>query len=142
MSATTSHPPAWVSQTPAAYDIVTAYFPETKPRPGSKRLRPCLVTQVLRNQDTGELACVLAFGTKHLKIMARQHLDIIVQNSSDIPRFGLGMATRFDLDSRVSLPWTSQFFGCWTGFATPIIGRLTEPYIRDYAFKMLARGSA
>ncbi|MEJ0093836.1 MAG: hypothetical protein WDN46_10445 [Methylocella sp.] len=76
-----------------------------------------------------------------MKITQRFHLDIIVQNTSDIELVGLKMATRFDLDSITRLPWTPEFFGCWAGRAHPRIGALTEVYIRDYAFKMLARGS-
>jgi hypothetical protein len=134
--------PPWVNQIPSAYDIVTAWYPETKPKPGLKRLRPCLVTKLLQNDETGEFACVVAFGTKHLKVMQRSHLDIIVQNAVDIPLMGLAMATRFDLDSALPLPWSAQFFGCWSGMHTPILGRLTQEYIKDYAYKMLARGSA
>lgn len=141
MSATISNLPAWVNQPPAAYDIVTAFYPESKPRPGVKLLRPCLVTQVRKNNETHAYACAVVFGTKHLKIMRRQYLDIIVQNHEDITAFGLGMATRFDLDSPVLLPWTSQFFGCWRGKRSPVIGSLTADYVKDYAFKMLRRGS-
>jgi hypothetical protein len=99
-----------------------------------------LVTQVLKN-EAGQIGCVVAFGTKHLKIMTRQPLDIIVQNYEHLSQFGLPMATRFDLDSLTALPWTTQFFGCWKGYRSPIIGRLTADYIMDYAFKMLRRGS-
>jgi hypothetical protein len=141
MSATTSNPPEWVNRPPAAYDIVAAFYPETSPRPGTKKLCPCLVTQVRQNADTGAHACVVVFGTTHLKVIQRQHLDIIVQNHEDVTAFGLAMPTRFDLDSPVLLPWIPQFFGCWRGRPSPIIGSLTADYVRDYAFKMLRRGS-
>lgn len=130
----------WVDQPPAAYDIVTARFPETKPK-AELRLRPCLVCQVLRESSSGAIACRVAFGTKHLKIIRRAHLDIIVQNANDLSSFGLPMATRFDLDSIIALPWTPEYFGCWSHRSHPKIGTLTEVYIRDYAFKMLLRGS-
>ncbi len=141
MSAPISRLPAWVNQPPHAYDIVTAFYPETKPKPGSKRPRPCVVTRVQKDNRSDAYACTVIFGTKNLKIMQRQFLDIIVQNHEDITAFGLGMATRFDLDSPVTLPWTPQFFGCWSGKRSPVIGHLTEVYIKDYAFKMLRRGS-
>jgi hypothetical protein len=103
-------------------------------------LRPCLVTRVLRDEE-GSIGCTVVFGTKKLKIMTRQHLDIIVGKSEDISQFGLAMATRFDLDSPVDLPWTPDFFGCWTRKKSPVIGKLTVEYIKDFAFKMLRRGS-
>jgi hypothetical protein len=141
MSGKVSALPAWVNKPPGAYDIVTAYFPETNPRPGETRLRPCLVTQVQQNRETESYACAVVFGTKQLKLTRRGHLDIIIQNHEDIIAFGLGMATRFDLDSPVRLPWSTQFFGCWSGRRSPVIGHLTIEYVRDYAFKMLKRGS-
>ena len=105
-------------------------------------LRPGLVTEVLRDTKSGRVACRVAYGTKHLKIMRRGYLDLIVQNSEDIARFGLARATRFDLDNTAVLPWQSPFFGCWPGFRTPVIGALTELYIREYAFLMMRRDSA
>jgi hypothetical protein len=135
-----SNVPAWTSNPPSAYDIVTAYFPESKPK-GDLRLRPCLVTQILQAEETGEIACAVMFGTTTLKIVKRSHLDVIIQNASHMQQCGLRKATRFDLDSVVALPWTPEFFGCWTGFAHPKIGALTECYIRDFAFKMLKRHS-
>jgi hypothetical protein len=80
------------------------------------------VTQVRKDNDSDAHACAVVFGTKNLKIMQRQFLDIIVQNHEDILAFGLAMATRFDLDHPVSLPWTPEFFGCWTGKRSPVIG--------------------
>jgi hypothetical protein len=140
MSDPASKLPAWVDRPPNAYDIVTAYFPESKPRPGDQSLRPCLVTRVLKADDApGEYACEVVFGTKHLKIMQRQFLDVIVQNHEHMTDFGLAMATRFDLDSHATLPWTPQFFGCWRGKRSPVIGSLTSDYVKDYAFKMLRR---
>ena len=131
--------PLWVDALPSSYDIVTAYYPETKPK-SELRLRPCLVVQVVEGED-GAKACVVVFGTKHLKVAKRGHLDIIVGNAADIAQFGLSMATRFDLDSPVPLPWHPEAFGCWSGHSHPVIGSLSEPFIRDYAFKMLSRRS-
>lgn len=71
--------------------------------------------------------------------MSRQHLDVIVQNATDMDQFGLYYATRFDLDNTAVLPWERTFFGCWSGYETPVIGNLTEPYIKDYAYKMMVR---
>lgn len=87
------------------------------------------------------VACRVAYGTKNLKTYQRLTKDIIIQNAADLDSIGLPMATRFDLDERnlVTLPWTSEFFGCWTGFPSPVIGALTEEYVRQYAYIMAVR---
>lgn len=77
-----------------------------------------------------------------LKIGRRQHLDVIVQHHPHIDMFGLACATRFDLDNLATLPWNDAFFGCWTGYQSPVLGTLTEWYQRDFAFKMVNRRSA
>ena len=135
--------PAWVLDPPSAYDIVACWYPERhkKDSPGPAS-RPGLVTQVLRGEQTGRFACRVAFGTKKLKIVQRSHLDLIIQNSEHLDQLGLGMATRFDLDLIAFLPWGVEFFDCWTGYRSPIIGSLTEDYIREYAFLMMRRESA
>ncbi|MDQ0423388.1 hypothetical protein J2045_004440 [Peteryoungia aggregata LMG 23059] len=130
----------WASQPPSAFDIVTAYFPETNPK-GELRLRPCLILDVLQDEETAEYGCRISFGTKNLKILQRQSIDIIVQNSLHLDEMGLPYATRFDLDAKniVVLPWSSEFFGCWRGFPSPRIGFLLETYRRDYAYIMAMR---
>jgi hypothetical protein len=81
-------------------------------------------------------------GTTTLKILQRGRIDLIVQKASDLRQMGLARATRFDLDKTAVLPWTSAFFGHWSGHQTPRIGALTEPYIKEYAFLMMRRQSA
>ncbi|WP_210212413.1 hypothetical protein [Mesorhizobium sp. M8A.F.Ca.ET.021.01.1.1] len=51
------------------------------------------------------------------------------------------MATRFDLDPKnvAVLPWTEEYFGCWTGYQHPKIGALSEDYIKTYAYIMALR---
>jgi hypothetical protein len=69
-------------------------------------------------------------------------LDLIIQNAADLNQFGLVRATRFDLDNIArALPWTAEFFGCCTGYRTPVIGSLTKDYIKTYAYLMMSRGS-
>jgi len=133
-------PPKWLSQPPSAFDIVTAYFPESKPK-GALRLRPCLVLDVLRGKDSGMIGCRIAFGTKNLKFVQRQHLDLIVQNNADLNAMGLPMATRFDLDAKniVTLPWTQEFFGCWFGYHHPGLCSLPENYVKSYFYIMALR---
>lgn len=132
-------PPDWLSQPPAAFDIVAAYYPETRPK-GELMLRPCLVLDVLRSKKGGDFACRVAFGTKNLKFH-RRHVDLIIQNAADLNTIGLPMATRFDLDQKnlIILPWTEEFFGCWRGYSHPRIGKLTEAYVKEYAYLMMMR---
>jgi len=119
-------------------DIVSAYFPETKPK-GALRLRPCLVIRVYHNPEDGLFMCELAFGTKNLKTWSRIGQDVIIQNNNDLNECGLAVATRFDMDpaNRVPLPWNNLFFGCWTGNATPRIGSLPTDYQKDVAFILM-----
>ena len=121
-------------------DVVTAYFPESNPK-GAVKLRPCLVTKVLQNSETGEYACEVAFGTKNLKLIQRQGLDLIIQNSTDLSAMGLSVATRFDLDpeTRAILLWNPAFFGCWTGKTTPKLCSLPLEYQKEFAFLTMRR---
>ena len=83
----------------------------------------------------------MLFGTKNLKLMRRQHLDLIVQNHWDITQFGLTCATRFDIDLAAKLLYNDTYFGVWHGRKTPVIGTLTRDYLNDYAFKVGLRQS-
>jgi hypothetical protein len=95
----------------------------------------------LQGKKTRAFACRVAYGTKILKIIKRQAVDLIIQHQGDLDQIGLPRPTRFDLDRIVTLPWGEPFFGCWTGYPTPKIGSLTEKYIREYAFLMMKRQS-
>jgi hypothetical protein len=87
---------AWTLLPPAAYDIVTAYYPEDdQDQPGPK-LRPCLVMKVLQGKTSGIFACQVAYGTKELKIIKRQTVDLIVQNTAHVQQMGMARPTRFD----------------------------------------------
>lgn len=134
--------PRWLSTPPSRFDIVTCLYPEDTDYTPGRKLRPTLVVQVLRDtRESGSFACEVAFGTSSLKILQRQHLDVIIQNASHLTECGLPRATRFDLDNKARLPWNQSFFGCWPGYRTPIIGSLTESYFKDYAFLMMKRGA-
>lgn len=134
--------PKWANSPPNLFDIVTGYYPESKPKAGTPAHRPCLVTAVYQNSETGEYACEVTFGTKSLKVHKRQDKDIIIQNLSDLNAIGLPMATRFDLDyeNRVVFEWKPPNFEPWTGYTTPRIGSLTLEYQKDYAWLMAKRG--
>lgn len=142
MASASVQPSNWCHQPPSAFDIVTAYFPETKPK-GELRLRPCLVLDVFESEDGGEYACRVAYGTKHIKFVQRKGLDLIIQNAADLDIFGLPYATRFALDADCSadLPWTPEFFGVWDGYPTPVISFLPEDYQKEYAYIMMMRSA-
>jgi hypothetical protein len=139
LTASTSGDPAWLASPPAAYDIVACWYPESEnPDAPGPELRPALVVAVLKGKRTGNFSLRVAYGTKILKIIKRQTIDLIIQNPQDV---GLPRPTRFDLDRVILLPWGPPFFGFWSGYATPKIGSLTETYIREYAFVMMKRAS-
>lgn len=108
---------------------------------GTPALRPCLVTHVFQDTETGDCACEIAYGAKNLKILKRKDKDLIVQNFTDMQEVGIPIATRFDLDGskRVVLRWDLENFQPWSGFQTPRIGRLTEDYQKEYAWLMMKR---
>jgi len=128
---------------PAAFDIVTCFYPEAQPQPdGSYKLRPALVLNVFNDRITGNAFLEVAYGTKNLKLThPLAHLDLIIQNAAHLHQFGLYRATRFNLakDNILILPWTDEHFGCWSRHSSPILGSLTEDYIRDFAYRMALR---
>jgi hypothetical protein len=99
--------------------------------------------EVIHGKKSGAIACRIAYGTKNLKFVQRKNLDLIIQNAADLSAVGLPMATRFDLDAKniITLPWTTEFFGCWSGYRHPRIGSLTEDYVKSYAYVMALRQS-
>jgi hypothetical protein len=98
-----------------------------------------LVLSVLQGKTSGAFACKIAYGTKELKIIKRENLDLIVQNAAHVQQMGLARPTRFDLDCVATFPWDDEFFGCWKGYNSPVIGSLTEDYLREYAWLMMKR---
>lgn len=119
---------------------MAGYYPETKPK-AELRLRPCLVLDVLKGATSGKLAVRVAYGTKNLKFVQRKRIDLIIQHHAHLREIGLPRATRFVLDPEavIVLPWSTEYFGCWDGYPDPIIGRLTEDYIKEYAYCMMMR---
>jgi hypothetical protein len=131
----------WWKQPPSAFDIVTAYFPESNPK-GAIELRPCLVLDVFESED-GEYACRVAYGTKNIKFVQRKGLDLIIQNAADLDTLGLPYATRFALDEdcQAYLTWDEEFFGAWRGYPTPMISFLPEEYQKEFAYIMMLRSA-
>ena len=134
--------PKWVLSPPSVFDIVAGYYPESKPRADTPANRPCLVTKVFQDDETGRYACEIAYGTKTLNAVARGDKDLIIQNYSHLDEMGLPVATRFNLDlnKRVVLEWNESNFKPWSGYKTPRIGQLTLHYQKDYAWMMGKRG--
>jgi len=127
----------WIVVPPSRFDIVAAWFPEDQaPNPGPK-LRPALVLQVLRSSRIEFFACKIAYGTKSLKLRQRQGWDLIIQDPLELEALNLPVPTRFDLDHTLIAPWRVEFFGCWKGFASPIIGHLTDYYVRELGFCLM-----
>lgn len=133
--------PDWLALPPSRFDIVTGYYPETKPEGGALKLRPLLVTKVLKSRVTGKIAVEVAYGTTNLKTWSRSDLDVIVQNSSDLDEMGLAASTRFVLDpgNLVILPWNQENFGCWSDRSSPRRGTLLLTYQKDFAYAMMRR---
>lgn len=134
--------PKWALSPPNLFDIVTGYYPESKPKAGTPAHRPCLVTAVYEDTESGGYACEVTFGTKSLKTHQRAELDIIIINSSDLDAMGLPMATRFDLDAcnRIVMEWNVKNFKPWRGYVSPKIGALILDYQKEYAWIMAKRG--
>jgi hypothetical protein len=136
-------PPKWALSPPSLFDIVTGFYPETRPKDGTPAHRPCLVTAVLLNSQTGQYACRIAYGTKNLKTATRADKDLIISKSSHLDEMGLPIVTRFALDEDLiaTFPWDEPHFRPWTGYKTPKIGALTLEYQKDYAWIMAKRAA-
>lgn len=125
------------------FDIVTGYYPESKPKDDTPARRPCLVTRVYEDVETGVFACEIVYGSKHHKIATRSDKDIIIQNFSHLDEMGLPLATRFDLgpENRVVLGWDEPDFRPWNGYRSPRLGHLLLHYQKEYAWLMAKQAS-
>lgn len=94
---------------PALGDIVYCRFPEALGKPGPKP-RPALVTGLSELED-GTKAVVVAYGTsqKTSTLFAGEFL-ISPDDGEAYEAAGLSYATKFDLGSLVSLPYTEEWF--------------------------------
>lgn len=115
-------PPGWLSHPPSVGDITTCYYPGD----GKGLLRPVLVLELLVADDADEFAIRVAYGTTNLVRPERAAVSLIVDDAGQMNVCGLAKATRFDLKTQVTLPWDTQFVGCWRGFSSPIIGALPK----------------
>lgn len=135
--------PNWARSAPSIFDIVTGYYPESKPKAGTPAHRPCLITKVFQDEETGLYAVEIIYGTKNLKSLTRRDKDIIIQNCADLDEMGLPVATRFmmDPDCRVVLEWLPPNFEPWSGYKSPKLGHLLLDYEKEYAWLMAKRAS-
>lgn len=126
--------PDWLTTIPVKMEIVTTYFPESKPK-GALKLRPCLIVDVIKSTVTGQIYCEVAYGTKNLTSVYGGEL-IPIHNSTDLTSMGLPVATNFVMEKakRATLPWTEERFGCWSGRSSPRIGVLLPDYQKLFAF--------
>lgn len=111
---------------PAQFDIVICNFPEEErpDRPGPKP-RPCLVIRTAETLNGADFPHVrVIFGTGNPKI-GRRPYDFYVCNLSEMEEAGLFNPTRFDMDKRLWLPWTPDYFPAANGYHTPAIGHLS-----------------
>jgi len=101
--------PANAFPLPALGDIVYCRFPETIGQPGPK-LRPALVTGIVEFDD-GTRGVVVAYGTSQ-KTHDLQPGEFLIspQDGEAYRASGLGYATKFDLRSTISLPYTDEWF--------------------------------
>lgn len=135
--------PAWERTAPSPFCIATCFFPESEaPEIPGPVLRPALIYAVEANAARDKFACHVAFGTTKLKIAQRGDLDLIIQNAADLAFLNLPRATRFDLDKTGRLPWAEKYFGVWRGHTTPVLGHLTEPYVKAFAWGMFKRSQS
>ncbi|WP_164634681.1 hypothetical protein [Rhodopseudomonas sp. BR0G17] len=127
------------STLPRRYDIVWCRFPlDDSGVPGNK-LRPTIVRAVMRDTESSRSAVVVSYGTKRLKLGYRDGVDLVIQNSEQLDRLGLTMATRFDLDVLQRLPWAEEFFAPPPHNSQIITGCLNDDQIERFRKKLRRR---
>jgi len=137
MVSSSSNGAAWEKFPPSAFDVVTGYFPEKKPRKGGPMCRPLLVLTVRENKDRGLFACRVAYGTSNVKASSRRYSDLVIQNLSCMNQMGLKNPTRFVLHPKsnlIWLPWTEKYFCTWSGMSGPRIGSTPINVQKDAAW--------
>src|ERR1700694_4497723 len=102
---------------PRLFALIFCGFPEHKvPSQPSEVRHPTLVLGILRNWRLKCWALDVVFGTSNnLKMTTRAHIDFIIQDLKAAKTCGLHRPTRFDLQRRKVIPWSTDFFS-----ATPV----------------------
>jgi hypothetical protein len=125
---------------PAQFDVVLCKFPtiEEPDKPGPKA-RPCLVIRTASTLGDEEFPQVrVIFGTSNPKI-GRRPFDFYVCNMTEMEAAGLFYPTRFDMDKRLWLPWTEEYFPNANGYHTPQIGHLSDKSRGSFMAKVQRR---
>lgn len=111
---------------PAIFDVVLCNFPlaEAPGKPGPKE-RPCLVVKTAETLNGEEYPHIrIIYGTSNPKIGKRLN-DFYVCNLTEMEEAGLFNPTRFDMDNRIWLPWSPEYFPIYQGYHSPPIGHLS-----------------
>lgn len=125
---------------PAQFDVVLCNFP-TAEKPGAPgpKCRPCLVIRsasTLNGRDFPHVRVI--YGTSNPKIGERP-FDFHVCNMTEMDQAGLFHPTRFDMDRRLWLPWSPEYFPAADGYHTPAIGRLSDKCKGSFMAKVQRR---
>lgn len=120
--------PDWIAAHPHSFDIVTGFFPETRPKPTwADNPRPMLVVGVFRSKSSGRVWVRVAYGTSQVEKVRPPNL--IIGNMSHLDALNLPKPTAFVIhpgNQWAIIPWSEEHFAPWSSFATPIISRLPK----------------
>jgi hypothetical protein len=126
---------------PKQYDVVWCLYPESGLMPGPIA-RPSLVLDVRVNQQQKIGGVICTYGTGQFKTTDFE-TDLITLGS-EYEALGLHKMTRFalGLNSRMNLPWCSEFFVSQTYLKAQniIAGSLTDIQIKRMLTRLSARG--
>lgn len=131
---------AWEKEPPKPFTIATGRFDETSPGPEGPKLRPLLITHVLRRKADGLVLCRVFYGTTQNLHRCKRD-DLYIQTASLLDELCLLKATRFVLsDARQSmfLPWMYGPFAPWDDTSTPVRSVLNEE-IQQFVKHSLAK---
>jgi hypothetical protein len=128
---TPSYYPQSIAVSP--YDVVWCRWP-TNVGEGGFKDRPALVRSV--RQKDGNRALEVAYGTS--KLHKPYVSSFYVANLTDMNAAGLFLATRFELDLTLLLPFAEDYFPKRPDGVGPVIGRLSSHSV-DLLKQMLKR---
>jgi hypothetical protein len=128
-----------VSTLPKRYDIAWCRFPLDGGAAPGKKLRPVLVRATKIDTESDRSAVVVSYGTSNLKLGRRDRVDLVIQNSTQLARLSLPMATRFDLDIMSIAPWCSEFFAVPPHAFSIVTGELDDEQIARFKSKLRRR---
>lgn len=127
-----------ISTLPRLHHIVWCRLPEDG-KPG-RTVRPALVRGSKFDPSNGRSALFVSYGTIHLDLNKRNHIDLVIQNASRLNDLNLPMAVRFDLDLTNWLPWADEFFAPPEHSLYIVAGPLTEAEKARLRVRLQRRG--